>query len=104
MICLRSRRSHARGGDSADERMPGGPPARCLLARTYSPPCSAQRLGRSSADGKNDSMTWLNRFAHGDQRQFTLRPATVDDAYLLADIVMAATKAQGRWPAMTSPE
>ncbi|WP_250033317.1 bifunctional NUDIX hydrolase family protein/GNAT family N-acetyltransferase [Paractinoplanes maris] len=29
----------------------------------------------------------------------TLRPATADDAYVLADIVMAATKAQGRWTA-----
>ncbi|MCY1139738.1 GNAT family N-acetyltransferase [Actinoplanes sp. Pm04-4] len=27
-----------------------------------------------------------------------LRPATADDADRLADIVMAATKAQGRWP------
>jgi ribosomal protein S18 acetylase RimI-like enzyme len=49
-------------------------------------------------------MTWLNQFVHGDQRQVTLRRATVDDAYLLADIVMTATKAQGRWPAMTSSD
>nr|WP_221377720.1 GNAT family N-acetyltransferase [Actinoplanes polyasparticus] len=32
-----------------------------------------------------------------------VRPATADDAYVLADIVMAATKAQGRWPER-SPE
>lgn len=33
-----------------------------------------------------------------------LRPATADDAYLLADIAMAATEAQGRWPARTARE
>ncbi|MBL7259705.1 GNAT family N-acetyltransferase [Paractinoplanes lichenicola] len=32
---------------------------------------------------------------------FSLRPATLDDAVTLAEIVMAATKHQGRWPAMT---
>ena len=30
-----------------------------------------------------------------------VRPARDDEAYLLADIVMAATKAQGRWPDRT---
>jgi ribosomal protein S18 acetylase RimI-like enzyme len=49
-------------------------------------------------------MTWIDQFAYGDQRRVTLRRATADDAYVLADIVMAATKAQGRWPAMTSSE
>jgi ribosomal protein S18 acetylase RimI-like enzyme len=34
----------------------------------------------------------------------TLRPATVDDVYLLADIVMEVTKLQGRWPDINSRE
>ena len=34
----------------------------------------------------------------------TLRPATAADAHLLADIVLAATRAQGRMPAMTPQE
>jgi ribosomal protein S18 acetylase RimI-like enzyme len=34
----------------------------------------------------------------------TVRPATADDVYRLADIVMQATKAQGRWPEMSPPE
>jgi ribosomal protein S18 acetylase RimI-like enzyme len=54
--------------------------------------------------GKNDSMTWLNQFVHGDRQHVTLRGATADDAYILADIVMTATKAQGRWPAMASAD
>ena len=32
------------------------------------------------------------------QMNWTTRPATIDDAALLTDIVVEATKAQGRWP------
>ena len=33
---------------------------------------------------------------------WSIRPATIDDVFALADIVIEATKAQGRWP-LTSP-
>lgn len=34
--------------------------------------------------------------------EWALRPATIEDAETLTDIVVAATKAQGRWPARTA--
>ena len=36
--------------------------------------------------------------------RWSIRPATAEDAYTLADIVIEATKAQGRWPTMTPRE
>ncbi|SNY60985.1 GNAT family N-acetyltransferase [Paractinoplanes atraurantiacus] len=48
-------------------------------------------------------MTWLSRLLD-DDASLALRPATVDDAELLADIVMAATEAQGRRPEMSAAD